>query len=330
MSNKPEWQIAQGDNLTILKDLDDEVFHSIVTDSPYGIEWMNHKWDYDVPQPEFWAEALRVAMPGAWLVSFGGSRTYHRMAAAIEDGGWELRDMLLWLYGTGMAHGHNIHELGEGTCLKPSYEGIVLARKPFKGTVEACRAKYGTATLSIDACKLDNPTGSGPRSASEPSAQRRYQDEGVTDFAHTPGPRGGSEDGRWPPNLCIDESVAEDMGAACRTFYCSKASTKEKEAGVLREPQAVGDGRKKANDTAYQRGKKMRRNIHSTVKPINLMRWLVRLVSRPGQLLLDPFVGSGTTAIAAVLEGRSILGLDENADYVEIAQQRVAHWESQA
>lgn len=341
-----DYVICQGDMLEAMKDIEDDTFTAIVCDPPYGLgsrqprpeeilaylngqeldvggDFMNKKWN--VPSISRWKECLRVLKPGGYLVSFAGARTQDLIGIGIRMAGFDVEEGIAWLNIQGMPHGHNIKSLGEGTHLRPLNEPIILAQKPFRGTVEACRAEYGTATLSIDACRLPNPDGSGPRK-DEPSAERRYTEEGSTNFANKPGPRGGSEDGYWPPNVAVDEVVAEQLGQAARHFLCAKASKEEKEAGLTGELQIVDDGRKKAIDNPFLRGKTARRNIHPTPKPIELMRWLVRLVSRPGDLILDPFCGSGSTLIAALLEGRDVVGIENHPPYVALAKERVAAW----
>jgi hypothetical protein len=151
------------------------------------------------------AEVFRVLKPGAHLVAFGGTRMFHRMTSGIEDAGFEIRDCLSWLYAQGFPKSLNLPG-GRGTALKPSWEPVILARKPTAGTVAQTVEKFGTGALNIDACRLD--AGAGGHRGDEPSAKRRYTDNGGTDFAMQPGPRGGSEFGRWPANVLLDEEAA--------------------------------------------------------------------------------------------------------------------------
>ena len=305
---------------------------SIVTDPPYGLSFMNRHWDYDVPKVETWRAALAVLKPGGYLLAFSGTRTYHRMVCAIEDAGFEIRDQIQWIYGSGFPKSHN-GEWG-GTALKPAHEPIVVARKPLIGTVEANFREWGTGGLNIDGCRVE-PTGESRERAGEESQDRRYTDKGATDFAAKPGVRGGGPFGRWPANIIHDGSdeVAEcfpqapgqqravgpehgekpsvnvfgdmgarpytpprgDSGSAARFFYCAKASKKDRGAG----------------------------NSHPTVKPTDLMRYLCRLVTPPGGTVLDPFMGSGSTGRGALLEGFQFIGIEQDPAYLEIARARV-------
>ena len=316
---------------------------------------MGQQWDTGETAfaVEFWAEVLRVLKPGGHLVAFSGTRTYHRLAVAIEDAGFEIRDQLAWVYGSGFPKSHDVSKgidaiaatgrarttdmrrvaMGEdyepsgrgrvnfdhgggssmngvlggepitalarewqgwGTALKPSWEPIVLARKPLVGTVAANVLEHGTGAIHIDGCRVESYGGSTAR-GDEPSAASRYADRGSTNFAATPGPRGGSDKGRWPANILHDgspEVVAafpaggNDSGTAARFFYSAKAG-------------------------AYDRLK----SKHPTVKPVDLMRWLVRLVTPPGGVTLDPFAGTGTTGAAAWLEGFSAVLIEREAEY---------------
>lgn len=314
--------------------------------------FMGQSWDGgDVAfQPETWAEVLRVLKPGGHVVAFSGTRTYHRMVCAIEDAGFEVRDQLAWIYGSGFPKSHNLGD-GWGTALKPAWEPICLARKPLEGTNAANMAKHGVGGLNIDGCRIETDehlragTGaipcrhdpSAPRGRSgEASASKRYQNDGATNFAATPGPRGGSEQGRWPANIVHDGSEeveaafpdapgqlyavtgnepsspfaniygdmpnragsAEprgDSGSAARFFYCGKASSDER-----------GEG-----------------NNHPTVKPVALMRWLVRLITPAGGTVLDPFMGSGSTLIAADAEQFHAIGIEMSPEYAAIAESRI-------
>jgi site-specific DNA-methyltransferase (adenine-specific) len=215
------------------------------------------------------------------------------------------------------------------TCLKPSYEPIILARKPLDGTLAENLLEHQAGAINVGACRLPNPKGSGPR-AGEPSAEKRYTEDGSTNFAMTPGPRGGSELGLWPSNVLIDEGVDdlfdEHKPGMSRFFYCTKASQDERHFGVTSPPKPVGDGRKKSIANPYQRGKKPKANTHTTIKPIDLMRWLVRLTTPVGGIVLDGFAGSGTTGIACVLEGRDFVGIELEEEYCNIAEQRIQAW----
>jgi site-specific DNA-methyltransferase (adenine-specific) len=354
-----------------------------------------------------WArEALRVLKPGGHLLAFGGTRTYHRLACAVEDAGFEIRDTIAWLYGSGFPKSLDVSKAidrtagaerpivdtipdrwagkgqvlqratqderseahitapatpdaerwqGWGTALKPAHEPIVVARKPLVGTVAQNVLTHGTGALNVDGCRVG--TGDGGNREGEASAERRYNDNGSTNFAPTPGPRGGDAAGRWPANVVLDEQAAamldeqtgeltsgrlqthhkrsgasqigtfeirERTGEACdwggdsgggsRFFYCAKATSYERSAGL-------GD-----DAGLFATGEEPDRNDHPTVKPISLMRWLVRLVTPPRGVILDPFAGSGTTGCAAVLEGFDFIGIEREAAYVAICKARVAYW----
>ncbi|RCI51515.1 DNA methyltransferase, partial [Pseudomonas aeruginosa] len=244
-----------GDCLQVLKTFPDNSFDSVVTDPPYGLTtnkkggtgvasinldspygrsrigtgngaggFMGMKWDSDVPPVEVWAECLRVLKPGGYLLAFAGTRTQHRMAVRIEDAGFEIRDMIAWVYGSGFPKSKNLDgdRQGWGTALKPALEPITVARKPLVGTVAANVLAHGTGALNIDACRIPTDetlrAGSGgiprrhdehvPRTRSgEASAERRYIETGGTNFAMKPGPRGGDAAGRWPANLIHDGSI---------------------------------------------------------------------------------------------------------------------------
>jgi len=295
---------------------------AIVSDPPYGLAFMGKEWDHGVPGVEFWAEALRVAKPGAHLVAFGGTRTFHRLTVAIEDAGWEVRDCLSWLYGSGFPKSHN--GPWGGTALKPAWEPIVLARKPLVGTVAANVTQYGTGGINVDGCRIgtdDNLNGGA------------YAKRGTVRDDGWGMQRGQAGDfvqpsGRWPANVCLDEDAAA-MFPESRFFYTAKASRREREAGLDGMPERIrSDGREVPIDNAYQRVRALT-NHHPTVKPIALMRWLCRLVTPPGGLVLDPFNGSGSTGCAAILEGFRYLGAELDAEYVEISRKRIAHWEAQ-
>jgi len=341
------WHVIHADCLDAMAAMAADSVDSIVNDPPYGLAFMGKAWDHGVPGVPFWAEALRVAKPGAHLVAFGGTRTYHRLACAIEDAGWEIRDCLSWLYGSGFPKSHNLDGdwQGWGTALKPAWEPIILARKPLVGTVAANVAAHGTGALNVDGCRIASIF---PIQAT--AANRVCFTPGQpSDDGYIKGTgREYRDGGRWPANVVLDEDAAAmldahtgdlkmrgnkgeslgvfdgyhgggkslrdcgaaknhgDSGGASRFFYCSKASRGEREAGL---------GDLKAS--------------HPTVKPIALMRWLVRLVTPPGGLVLDPFTGSGTTGCAAVLEGFRFLGCEREAEYVAIAERRIAHWAAQ-
>lgn len=296
--------------------------------------FMGLAWDGGVPTVDIWKECLRVLKPGGHLRAFAGTRTQHRMAVNIENAGFEIRDMIAWVYGQGFPKSKNIPG-GWGTALKPAMEPITVARKPLIGVVVENVAAHGVGAMNIDGCRVE-PTGESRVRSGEASQERRYAENGGTNFAATPGVRGGSPLGRWPANIvhdggeevlaafpdapgqqgdlkghskdrlsktCYGDMKAarnhvarKDSGSAARFFYCAKASKKER-----------GEG-----------------NDHPTVKPVELMRWLVRLVTPHGGVVLDPFMGSGTTGVAALAEGSRFVGIEQSPEYLAIARRRIA------
>jgi site-specific DNA-methyltransferase (adenine-specific) len=376
--------IHVGNCLDILPTLAAESFDSIVTDPPYhlttgkrggtgpaslnpnspggrariGTGFMGQAWDGgDVAfRVETWAKALRVAKPGAYLAAFGGTRTSHRLACAIEDAGWELRDTLMWVYGSGFPKSHN-GEWG-GTALKPAWEPIILARKPLIGTVAANFARYGTGGLNIDGCRIASsdktpaPVGQFVGSSIGPNGLR--------------GERDGASDalGRWPANLCrdgSDEVLAAfphtksgkpcgvkagnnnnvfgqfaggipvtgfgDSGSAARFFYCAKASRADRNDGCdsfVAKPLNRSSGTQSPGTFQSEGTRRSSENNHPTVKPTDLMRWLVRLVTPAGGHALDLFAGSGSTGRAAMLEDLRFTGCELSPEYAAIARARIA------
>ena len=375
MTTDNRWEVRHGDCRDIMRTLPDNSVDAIVSDPPYGLAFMGKEWDHGVPGVEFWTEALRVAKPGAHLVAFGGTRTFHRLAVAIEDAGWEVRDCLSWLYGSGFPKSKNVAlsiDKGEGhpnrgraiptasryqnateehltsnpvdtyepktdaakqwdgwgTALKPAWEPIVLARKPLVGTVAANVTQYGTGGINVDGCRI------GDTVETWPATRRQYPVSGVQPGGNTDGyttHTGTPPSGRWPANVCLDEDAAA-LFHESRFFYTAKASRREREAGLDGMPKRDG-GIKNASGRGFSEGDPYATiktaNNHPTVKPIALMRWLCRLVTPPGGLVLDPFNGSGSTGCAAVLEGFRYLGAELEAEYVEIARKRIAHWATQ-
>ena len=305
--------------------MDGDSVDSIVTDPPYGLSFMGKRWDYDVPSAEIWAECLRVLKPGGHLLAFAGTRTQHRMAVRIEDAGFEIRDLIAWVYGSGFPKSHN--GPWGGTALKPALEPITVARKPLIGTVAENVLAHGTGGLNIDGCRVAGVVQSGAGATGFGSRDDGYELGTGRQYQTA---------GRWPANLIHDGSdevtglfpvttsgggdkasisasdnrsmsgknyprprgsvVAPDTGSAARFFYVAKASRSDR-----------GEG-----------------NRHPTVKPTDLMRYLCRLVTPPGGLVLDPFAGSGSTGKAAVLEGFRFVGIEREAEYVEIARARIA------
>ena len=444
--------LIHADCLEALRNLPDNSVDSVVTDPPYGLSFMGKKWDYDVPSVDIWQECLRVLKPGGHLLSFAGSRTYHRITCAIEDAGFEIRDQIMWVYGSGFPKSLDIgkaidktngegdrllkftkwmrttgltaaqinaatqsfmgsHYLtdkkqpaiptaemwaklrphitieipawvdelverieaerevvgktagtslavapgqnsprpavvmnltvpatpeakqwdGWGTALKPAHEPICVARKPVEGTVAANVLKWGTGAINIDGCRVktnDIPNcGKGKKSNVGFKTSPQNNDRPVYDGL-----------GRFPANLIHDGSdeVLELTGSAARFFYCAKASKAERNMGCEglpitgNRPLGISSWENQTNGSGNVMGKsEPMQNHHPTVKPIALMRYLIRLVTPPDGVVLDPFLGSGTTAIAAVLEGRDWIGIEREAEYCDIARARIAAAEPQ-
>ena len=366
-----------GNCLEKLAEMPDCSIDAIITDPPYGLSFMGKKWDYDVPGEDIWRECLRVLKPGGHLLAFAGTRTQHRMAVRIEDAGFEIRDMIAWVYGSGFPKSLDVSKAidkaagaereviglgrhanrgrvnsantygdppsssnemltapatpevqqwdGWGTALKPALEPITVARKPFKCTVAANVLAHGTGGINVDGCRVGTEPGGWGGGGSA------LYEGGLS--------RDGGEArpvaGRWPANLIHDGSKEvvglfpeskgqqgaisgkepsgktnavygeyqqrneseprNDSGSAARFFYCAKASKADRNEG----------------------------NTHPTVKPTDLMRYLCRLVTPPGGIVLDPFMGSGSTGKAAMLDGFRFIGIEREAEYLEIAKQRM-------
>lgn len=373
-----------GNCLDVLRTLADNSVDSIVTDPPYGLSFMGKKWDYDVPSVEVWAECLRVLKPGGHLLAFAGTRTQHRMAVRIEDAGFEIRDMIAWVYGSGFPKSHN-GEWG-GTALKPALEPITMARKPLAGTVEANWRQHGTGALNIDGCRVlvegeqrAPITGKGgmparhdvdaPREAGvvvQPHALGRWpanlihdgSDEVLAAFPQAKGQQGPisgtapsqktsnvygrmKREGEASADSANDGAVGFKMkpgmrrldeGSASRFFYCSKASKWDRDEGLGHFPTVTADpygqhrGRRMEDNDTRIDGKPAAtgKNNHPTVKPTDLMAYLCRLVTPSGGVVLDPFMGSGSTGKAAVREGFQFIGIELEAEYFEIAKARIS------
>lgn len=429
--------IHHGDCLEVVAGMESESVDAIVTDPPYGLGFMGKEWDA-LPPGLPWAEqCLRVLKPGGHLVAFGGSRTYHRLAVAIEDAGFEIRDQLQWLYGSGFPKsldvskaidkaagaerkivgrektpfrvdnaadrgtsltgsvngdfssqrdddGYRYTEItapatedaatweGWGTALKPAHEPIVLARKPLSGTVASTVLEHGTGALNIDGCRV----GTGGDKTPAPTKRRDSSPWFTTADRENLG--GNDSLGRWPANLILDEIAGavldgqsgesisrqgkpgragvpgegwgigtavgtehNDSGGASRFFYTAKAGRGERNAGLTADQPNKGFRTRRCVECGTNVPApgscgcdagvewvepKPVGNGHPTVKPIDVMRWLVRLVTPPGGTVLDPFTGSGTTGIAAGLEGFGFIGIEREAEYLAIAEARIAWW----
>ena len=411
-------EIVNGDSLLVLQLLDDNSVDAIVTDPPYGLSFMGKKWDYDVPSEELWRQCFRVLKAGGHLLCFAGTRTQHRMAVRIEDAGFEIRDMIAWVYGSGFpksldvskaidkAAGAERQVVGEstynsrrpnpplseryaqaghkayittpatpeakqwegwGTALKPALEPITVARKPLIGTVAENVLQHGTGAINVDGCRV---------ACADSQEGRTRHGGGIVGNASSyelPDYKSPMPAGRWPANFIHDgseEVVAlfpmttsgggdktnkdirgEDVGglygtykpnpnpknhtpnfgSAARFFYCAKASKRDRDDGcegmeLVTHQSGMGGAMPVDDDgNARDRFKAQSRNHHPTVKPTDLMRYLCRLVTPPDGTVLDPFMGSGSTGKAAVLEGFRFIGIEREEEYCEIAKARIKH-----
>lgn len=286
---------------------------------------------------ERWArEVFRVLKPGAYLVVCCAPRSYHRMACGLEDAGFVIRDKFSWLFGSGFPKNYNLGD-GKGTALKPTHEPIALAWKPFKGTIKACHRAHGTAALNIEACRIESAE---PVPVFDTKGGRKFEPTHEQPEQRTR--QIGTHDlGRWPANVLLDEEAAALLdeqsgelvsgfmpsGGASRFYYVAKPSREERELGCHDLTQRQRDDSRKGGnpggDNPRNRGLQLRGNCHPTVKPVELMRWLVRLVTPPSGIVLDPFTGSGTTGMACAYEQRRFIGIEREAEYVEIARRRI-------
>lgn len=329
---------------------------------------------------EWAAEAWRVLKPGGYLLVFAGTRTYHRMASGVEDAGFEIRDCIAWMYGSGFPKSLDVSKAidkgvgtmsdrevvttpatpdagrwqGWGTALKPAHEPIVMARKPLsERNVAANVLRWGTGGLNIDGTRIEGEAPAFDRMAGDRSREN-YR-------TGTSARTGEMTSGRWPANVILDEEAGamldeqsggsksssgkpragrngegwgmtatgaeyDDTGGASRFFYCPKADRAEREKGVehmTRKALLWSSGEQSPGTFQAEGTLREAANHHPTVKPVELMRWLVRLVTPPGGTVLDPFTGSGTTGIAALREGFGFVGIEREAEYVEIARARI-------
>lgn len=285
---------------------------------------------------EEWATlALALLKPGGHLVAFGGSRTFHRMICAIEDAGFEVRDGLCWLYGTGFPKSHNIGD-GLGTALKPAWEPITLARKPLaEPTVAANVLRHGTGALNIDGCRIEHADAAD---LAESLSKNPGRSDLVTSGVYGAGRPQQSVNvaGRWPANVCHDGSpevleAFEKFGERGGGFGVRGASTRIYGNGKGLTPatgEAVGFGDTGTAARFFYSSKASKADRagskHPTVKPVALMRWLVRMVTPPGGTVLDPFAGSGTTGQAAREEGFDAILIERELEYLKDIKRRIA------
>ena len=425
------FNLILGDCIEVMEEMPDDSVDSIVTDPPYELGFMGKSWDstgiaFDI---YMWQQALRVLKPGGHLISFSSSRTYHRMAVAIEDAGFEIRDQIMWVYGSGFPKSHNVAKAitateltggsapknlrktrqgedykptgqkdyakgrafsteidndetktvltnkaqqweGWGTALKPAHEPIVLARKPFTGTVANNVLAHGTGGINIDGCRVGSEvlaaqsrgvsligTFENAEGNITPERTGRFpanfihdgSDEVLALFPDTKGKtgmtkqassRGLYEGGKSLGDTKVNDGIS-DSGSAARFFYCAKTSKKDRNEGLDGfEAKSIGNKGNGLSRVCASCGigqligcecpnatfiNPLRANFHPTVKPTDLMRYLVRLVTPPNGTVLDPFMGSGSTGKAAILEGFDFIGIDMTPEYVEIARARITH-----
>ena len=378
-------KLINDDCIEAMKEMPDNSVDSIVTDPPYELGFMGKSWDSSgiAFNIEVWQEALRVLKPGGHLIAFSGSRTYHRMAVAIEDAGFEIRDQIMWVYGSGFPKSHDVSKAidktegfwrgkagevttdngsmsganyertpkgepisaaaaawqGWGTALKPAHEPIVLARKPLVGTVANNVLTYGTGGLNIDGSRVGSEIlGGGTMPDLRDFGAMSKETTGIDklSFGQNSRPALRKEqptyEGRWPANFIHDGSdeVNDLLGEPARFFYCAKTSKRDRNEGLegfeevrTGAMQATADGSMltgSGNERTTTRA-----NHHPTVKPTSLMQYLVRLVTPPNGVVLDPFMGSGSTGKACVLEGFDFIGIDMTPEYVEIARARIEY-----
>ena len=369
---KKDWKVLVGNNIDLLKSYEDNTFDSIVTDPPYGIEFLGKDWDKDTGAMETWQECLRVLKPGGYILAFSAARTYHNLATNIESAGFEIRDQIMWLYGSGFPKAQDMGKAiqkrqgveetnsikggarpsnkmatpyaeGSGyqqtvatspeaqqwsgwkTALKPAHEPIVMARKPFKGSCIDNVLNHGVGALNIDGSRVEyaDEAEKELRLSYNKYAGKIYGDEGVYDVKTSQG--ASSEKGRYPSNVIGEVTDYQ------KYFYCPKVGRAERHVG-FEPPETNGKG----HTQMYGEEQAVLRNTnnlstgnnHPTVKPVELMKYLVKLVTPEGGIVLDPFNGSGSTGMACVELGYEYVGCELDPNYVEIATNRITAWEA--
>ncbi len=275
-----KFSILNGDCLEVMRSMPDNSVDACITDPPYGMGM--EEWDHSVPTKEIWKEALRILKPGGYCLSFCSPQLYHRMACAVEDAGFKVKDQIMWMVTTKMPKKNH---------LKQAHEPIVVAQKPFKGTIKANFEKWGTGVLDVQNTRVPwegkPPTGW----VKDGHKRRKFGKKGKTTGTQAEfGKVDANPDGRYPSNI-IGEVLPEHQ----KYFYAPRVTRKE---------------RGEYND-------------HPTPKPISLMSYLIRVYSPEGSKIIDPFCGSGSTGIAALAEGREFIGIDLSEHYCEISERRI-------
>ena len=395
--------LLNGDCIEQMQKLIDEgvQVESVVTDPPYELGFMGKSWDASgiAFDKKTWELAFQLLKPGGYLLAFSASRNYHRMAVAVEDAGFEIRDQIMWIYGSGFPKslnigmgvdkkqgnervtvgertrnvkpfdddngwnsnnttGNHIYTKGNsewegwGTALKPAHEPIVMARKPLEGTVVDNVLEHGVGGINIDECRVgkeileeqiagrSNKIGTFERkNMITPKREGRYPANVMHDGSDVvndifPNSKGSSGNGNAKvgetskgaiPLRRGEAPLYNDEGSASRYFYCPKTAKSERNQGLVEfdDKQYSHDGRKKSIENPYQRNKSISKNSHPTVKPVELMKYLCRLVTPKGGTVLDPFMGSGSTGMAAKDEGFDFIGIEREKEYFEISEQRI-------
>jgi site-specific DNA-methyltransferase (adenine-specific) len=424
------WRVMVGSCLDRMRELPDASVDAVVTDPPYELGFMGKSWDSSgiAFNTDVWLECLRVLKPGGHLLAFGGSRTWHRIAVAVEDAGFQIRDSVAWLYGSGFPKSLDVSKAidkaagverevsgvtkgagigggntftddgwkgvgrdsferfdvpttqdavkwqGWGTALKPAFEPVIVARKPLVGTVAANVLEYGTGGLNIDGTRISFKNESDKSSATPQGKVIRNNFSPGAGIEGSETTRPDNSQGRWPSNVVLDEFTAGlvdeqapsagggfgirgkggstyangqgfantlsetgqtvgygDSGGASRFFYVAKASKRDRNEGLdaLDEKRASAMGYElglgEAGEGMFKDRNPQKQNFHPTVKPTDLMRQLVRLVTPPGGVVLDPFTGSGSTGKAAILEGFEFIGCELTEEYLPIIEGRLNH-----
>ena len=277
------FKLFKGDCLDVLKGLEDNTIDSCITDPPYGMGM--EAWDHSVPTVEIWTEVLRVLKPGAFCLSFCSPQLYHRMATAVEDAGFDIKDQIMWMVTTKMPKKNR---------LKPAHEPIVVAQKPFKGSIQKNFDEWGVGIIDVLNTRVPWD-GKPPTGWVKGGHQRRTfgKDGKTTGSQQEFGKVDANPDGRYPSNI-----IGEVQFDHQKYFYAPRVTRKE---------------RGEFND-------------HPTPKPISLMAYLSKIYCPPERIVLDPFMGSGSTALGALKEGRRFLGIEMEQHYVDITEQRIDNY----